>query len=103
MEQNSVNNRVKMARRESGKWSLGIGSCNNRLIPCGNPLCFDEIMRAVEMPDGYIDKIIRSNTISSLPGRLGCFFDGCTLSIVSCGEVCVEKAIQKSVEMIKSR
>jgi hypothetical protein len=38
---------IEQANRESGKWVKG--NCQKRCIPCGNPLCVDEAMRASEI------------------------------------------------------
>jgi|SRR3989344_4207289 len=40
---------IPEANRSSGKWLPDVKKCTNRAVPCGNPLCADEAMRASEI------------------------------------------------------
>lgn len=37
--------------RQNSQWLEGAEWCDKRAVPCGNPTCVDEVMRASEMSD----------------------------------------------------
>ena len=64
---------IEQANRKSGKWVEG--NCQKRCIPCGNPLCVDEAMRASEIKKSSPFGAVQAEKHAYQTVR-GCFSDG---------------------------
>jgi len=72
------------ANRESGNWLPDVDRCQKRVLPCGNPRCADEAMRAGNIRAGSNDFLAQQQAQqaekNSLSVARDCDPDSCPLA-----------------------